>query len=264
MAEKQPAGPEPIPDRLVVLTFDDGCSSDSGFVVPTLARYGFGATFFINGIDALPAVLKPHRLSWEQARQISEAGFEIGNHLNHHVSVEGMAPGQLAKQLEQVERGCMDHGIARPVSFCYPGFHFDAAAVKVLAARGYLFARRGPFPEYEYDTQGQRGPAYDPAVDHPLLIPTTGFAGPHYRLEDLAWAIERARGGRIAVLCFHGVPDLDHAWVSTAPEVFVRYMDCLRDAGCTVIAMRDLARYVDPTAGPADPVAAIARKPRCR
>ena len=37
----------PIPDRLVVLTFDDGSISNAVFVAPLLKRLGFGATFFI-------------------------------------------------------------------------------------------------------------------------------------------------------------------------------------------------------------------------
>lgn len=52
--------------------------------------------------------------------------------------------------------------------------------------------------------------------------------------------------GKIVVLTFHGVPDLDHPWVHTPPEAFVRYMDYLRDEGCMVIAMRDLVKYVAP------------------
>ena len=36
----------PISEKLVVLTFDDGCISDVEFVIPLLSEYGFGATFF--------------------------------------------------------------------------------------------------------------------------------------------------------------------------------------------------------------------------
>ena len=38
---------EPIPDRLVVLTFDDSVASHATFVAPLLKKHGFGATFFI-------------------------------------------------------------------------------------------------------------------------------------------------------------------------------------------------------------------------
>jgi hypothetical protein len=38
---------EPIPDRLVVLTFDDAVKSHHSVVRPILKQYGFGATFFV-------------------------------------------------------------------------------------------------------------------------------------------------------------------------------------------------------------------------
>jgi len=37
----------PIPDKLVVLTFDDSKASHYTVVRPLLKKYGFGATFFI-------------------------------------------------------------------------------------------------------------------------------------------------------------------------------------------------------------------------
>ena len=37
----------PIPNGLVVLTFDDGNKSDFTYVAPLLNRYGFGATFIL-------------------------------------------------------------------------------------------------------------------------------------------------------------------------------------------------------------------------
>ena len=38
---------QPIPDRLVVLTFDDASRSHFTIARPILKQYGFGATFFI-------------------------------------------------------------------------------------------------------------------------------------------------------------------------------------------------------------------------
>jgi peptidoglycan/xylan/chitin deacetylase (PgdA/CDA1 family) len=38
---------EAVPDKLVVLTFDDSVASHYTVVRPLLKRYGFGATFFI-------------------------------------------------------------------------------------------------------------------------------------------------------------------------------------------------------------------------
>jgi len=256
----RPAKLLPIPDGLVVLTFDDGCKSNADFVAPLLKRLGFGATFFVNDPPAMPKNWKrEHYTTWDQVRQIHEVGFEIGNHTASHCDVSAVPWQDFCQSLELIERLCQEHGIPRPLTFCYPAFRFGRTAVQVLGEQGYLFARRGPFPEYRYDHQGQRGPAYDPRIHHPLLVPTTGFSGPHWGMADLAWAVDQARDGRIAVLCFHGVPDVEHAWVHTDPKAFEAGMQCLRSRGNTVIAMRDLARYVDPAAVPGDPLAEIQR-----
>jgi len=38
---------KPIPDKLVVLTFDDACLSHATLVAPLLKKHGFGATFYV-------------------------------------------------------------------------------------------------------------------------------------------------------------------------------------------------------------------------
>ena len=252
--DDSPAALEPIPDGLVVLTFDDGCKSAIETVAPLLRKHGFGATFFVNEprkpYEGWP---EEHYLTWEQAAELHNAGFEIGNHTATHADVTGLSKAKFVKELECIEQRCEEHGIPAPKTFCYPGFGHDRSAVQVLAEKGYLFARRGVFPEFENRGEGARGPAYSPTEHHPLLIPTTGFSGPKWGFDDLVWAVEQARDGRIAVLCFHGVPDLDHPWVHTDPEAFAKYIAYLDDSGCSVIAMRDLTRYVDPAKGPNGP-----------
>lgn len=260
----RPAALKPIPDGLVVLTFDDGCKSDIEYVAPLLAKLGFGATFFVNErkkpYGGWP---EEHYLTWSQVAELHNAGFEIGNHTRSHPDVTGLSRAQFIEELEYVERRCAEHGVPRPTSFCYPGFHWSRDAADVLAEKGYMFARAGlppDFPRKHKDKgKGARGPAYDPAVDDPLVVPTTGYSGPDWGFDDLVWAVDQARGGKIAVLCFHGVPDLDHSWVHTAPEVFDKYMRYLRERGCKVIALRDLDRYVAPAAIQDDPPAKTER-----
>ena len=168
-----------------------------------------------------------------------------------------LSKGEIRSNLELIEQRCEQHGIPRPETFVYPGWRHSLPVVEVLAERQYVFARRGVSPEYPDGGRGERGLPYDPAQDHPLLIPTTGYAGPEWGFEDLVWAVGQAKDGKIAVLTFHGVPAVEHPWVHTDPKDFIRYMDYLKEQGCTVIAMRDLVRYVDPNVGPDDPYAPI-------
>ena len=247
-------GLEPIPDGLVVLTFDDGNKSDVEFVAPTLREYGFGASFYITeGLGFKADTEKERYVSWDDVLRLHQLGFEVGNHTGSHPDTTNLSEDELRSDLAVIEQRCAEHGIPKPTTFVFPGWRHSLAVVQVLQERGYSFARRGVSPEHPDGGRGARGRAYDPAEDHPLLIPTTGYAGPEWDFEDLVWAVDQARDGKIAVLTFHGVPALEHPWVHTAPEDFLRYMDYLRARQCTVIALRDLGRYVDPAAGPSDP-----------
>jgi len=66
----------PIPDKLVVLTFDDGNKSDIAYVAPLLKRHGFGATFFITeGLGFLKD--KKTFLTWDEIPKLHEAGRSV-------------------------------------------------------------------------------------------------------------------------------------------------------------------------------------------
>ncbi len=250
---------EPIPDKLIVLTFDDASKSHYTIARPLLLKHRFGATFFITeGWDF--TTNKTDYMSWDQIAQLHQDGFEIGNHTRDHKAVTQKSIPDLPNQLGAIDAQCEKYGIPRTTSFAYPGNAFVKEALKPLQELGIVFARRGGSPEYSYEAGG--GLAYEPGLDHPLLIPTTGDARPTWTLDNLKAAVSMATQGKVAVLQFHGVPDTAHSWVNTPPEKFAAFMQYLTDEGCTVIAMRDLARYVDPTVAPADPLAIIHQRQR--
>lgn len=239
-----------IPNRIVVLTFDDSVKSHFTVVRPLLKKHGFGATFFITeGFDF--AENKDAYLTWDEIAQLHRDGFEIGNHTRDHMAVTKDSLPKLKEQLEAINQQCAEHGISRPVTFAYPGNAFDMGALPILQEAGIRFARRGTEPELPYEAGSGMG--YHPGLDHPLLIPTAGDARPNWELEDFVRAVQRGKGGRIAVLQFHGVPDTEHPWVHTPPEKFEQYTDYLAEHDYTVISLRDLAKYVHPGSAPLDP-----------
>jgi len=245
---------EPIPDKLVVLTFDDSVKSHFTIVRPILLKYRLGATFFVTeGFDF--KTNKIHYMTWDEIAQLNRDGFEIGNHTRDHMSLEPGNPeklqqqlGQLRTQLQAINDRCREHGIPETTTFAYPGNGIDIAALPILKKLGIQFARRGGSPEYPYE-QG-RGFAYEPGLDHPLLIPSAGDARPSWGFDDFRLAVDQAEFGRIAVLQFHGAPDDAHAWVSTPADRFELYMRYLAKNDFKVIALRDLSRYVDPEVVP--------------
>ncbi|QDT46647.1 Peptidoglycan-N-acetylmuramic acid deacetylase PdaA precursor [Symmachiella dynata] len=238
---------EPIPDKLVVLTFDDSVKSHFTNVRPILKDYGFGATFFITEGFTFKTNKRDY-MTWEEIARLHRDGFEIGNHTRDHKGVTAKSLDQVQEQLEAINARCKEHGIPRTVSFAYPGNAFDPAGFALLKKAGIKFARRGGAPEYPYDHG--RGFAYEPGRDHPLLIPSAGDARPDWQLANLIRAVEQARDGKIAVLQFHGVPDNEHPWVHTPEENFRAFMKYLHLHKYKVIPLRDLAKYVDAEQAP--------------
>jgi peptidoglycan/xylan/chitin deacetylase (PgdA/CDA1 family) len=247
------AAPLPVPDKLVVLTFDDAVKSHRTFVAPLLKELGFGATFFVT-----------HRwmndttnfMSWEDISEIHQMGFEIGNHSWTHGDFSTPKnAARLAGELSLVDRELarVKPKVPRPTSFAYCGNTFGPEAVQRVTELGYAFARRGEQPEARYGTL-DIGATYDPKSHHPLLIPTTGDAYPVWTLEHFKSVVARATNGQIVVLQFHGVPDVAHPWVHTPPEAFRGYMTHLKENQFRCIALRDLEPYVDRDHLPADPL----------
>lgn len=238
---------EPIPERLVVLTFDDSVKSHYTVVRPILKRYGFGATFFITeGFDF--STNKKDYMTWEEIAQLHKDGFEIGNHTRDHLGIKPENVDKVAEQLAAINRQCKKHGIPPTVSFAWPGNSIAVEALPILRKHGIQFARRGGTPEYPY--KEGKGFAYEAGLDHPLLLPSAGDARPAWKLDNFIAAAKQARRGRIAILQFHGVPDRAHPWVHSSREQFEAYMKYLAVNNYKVIALRDLAKYVDPKIEP--------------
>ena len=254
------ARPASLPEKVVVLTFDDAVKSHRTFVAPLLKELGFRATFFVSHAW-MPD--QEHFMSWDDIGEIHAMGFEIGNHSWTHASFSSprnaaRLPAELYLVERMLERATPK--VAKPVSFAYSGNRFGPEAVRRLSDLGYKLARRGMQPEVTYG-KIEVGPAFDPQKHHPLLIPTTGDAYPGWTLEHFQRVVAQATPGKAAVLQFHGVPDLAHAWVHTPPARFREYMAYLKEGGFRVIALGDLAPYIDFENPPDDPMLKVRYTP---
>lgn len=250
-----------VPDKLVVLTFDDAVKSHRTFIAPLLKELGFGATFFVTHKWMND---QPNFMTWAEIGEIHEMGFEIGNHSwTHDDFSQPKNAARLAGELALVDRelGQTKAKVPRPVSFAYCGNGFGPEAVQRLVDLNYQFARRGEQPEARYGTL-EIGATYEPQRHHPLLIPTTGDAYPNWTLEHFKRVVARATNGQIVVLQFHGVPDVAHPWVHTPPERFREYMAYLKANNFRCLAVRALEPYIDRENLPADPLLKVRQPER--
>lgn len=219
-----------IPEKVVVLTFDDATASQYHIVAPLLQKFGFGATFFV--CEFPPNFSDSSKyMNWRQIKQLDLMGFEIANHTRTHEGASKLTASQFRKELAYIERKCDSMHIPKPVTFAYPGYDLNIQTIEILKEKGYLFARAG----------GAR--PYDPLTDHPMLVPSWAMNSENRSL--MMAAFTEAKVGKAVVLTIHGVPDVEHPWVNTPPELFTEYLQYLSDNHFKVIALRDLQKYVD-------------------
>jgi peptidoglycan-N-acetylglucosamine deacetylase len=219
-----------MPQKTVVMTFDDAVSNHATFCAPLLKKFGFNATFFVCEFPPDFETNKTQYMTWEQIKGLHDAGFEIGNHTLRHKSVTSVPIPELDKEIMELEERCRQYGISRPVTFAYPGGPKGDTPMEsvfdLLERKGFQRARSG------------EARCHVPGQDDPLLIPSFPVHGEDKkRFYDAA---AQATEGRIPIFMFHGVPEYTHPWVDTRPEVFEEYVDYLAKNNYRVIAMRDL------------------------
>jgi len=219
-----------IPNNLVVLTFDDATESQYSVVAPLLKQFGFGATFFVCEFPS-KSIDKSAYMNWQQIKELDKMGFEIANHTRTHAAVSNLSKSQFIQELNYIEAKCDSMGIEKPTNFAYPGYNLSRQVLEILLEKGYKFARAGG------------GRAYDPMSDYPLLVPS--WAMNEGNKEQIMAAFNQARNGRIVVLTIHGVPDVEHPWVNTSPELFKEYLKYLSEHHFKVISLRDLNSYIN-------------------
>lgn len=115
------AGRVPLPERPVVISFDDGFVDTLTLAAPLLARYGHVATVYItSGFLAARSPGGDLMLDWAQARELAAQGHEIGAHSVTHPQLDLLA-APLARSEIQVSKAQLEEGLERRIrSFAYP------------------------------------------------------------------------------------------------------------------------------------------------
>lgn len=122
------AGTGALPAKPVVLTFDDGFTSQWDAVQMLQARGMRGVFFITTG--------QPHLADW-QLRAMADAGHEIGAHSIHHRSLTTLSDEQLWAELAG-PKAELEAAIGRQVDFlAYPNGAYDDRVIAAARAAGY-------------------------------------------------------------------------------------------------------------------------------
>jgi peptidoglycan/xylan/chitin deacetylase (PgdA/CDA1 family) len=129
----------PLPEKPVVITFDDGYANNYHDALPIMARHGMKATVFIVS-DYMGQ--QPY-LTWDEVRALAAAGTEIGSHTLGHRPLTDLPPAERLRDVTASKEG-IEWRLKKPVYFlAYPFGQFDDETIAILRQAGFKGACGG-------------------------------------------------------------------------------------------------------------------------
>jgi peptidoglycan/xylan/chitin deacetylase (PgdA/CDA1 family) len=147
----------PLPDKPVMLTFDDGNSSDYSYVLPLLKKHGMKAVLSVMGKQTdqyTSDTVKNNggsypNLTWPQLKEIAASGLaEIQSHAYDLHTKGGAGPrrgeateaykSRLSADLNRLQERCAAELGVKPNAFAYPLGVYGAGSEDVLKSMGFV------------------------------------------------------------------------------------------------------------------------------
>jgi len=125
-----------VPEKVAVLTFDDGYDDNYYEALPVLKKYKAVGTFFIitSKID------QSEYLTRDQILALQDAGNEIGSHTIDHLNMTNLHGASLDQQLTG-SKSTLEELTGKTVnSFCYPAGKYNDKTVEAVSNAGYKIA----------------------------------------------------------------------------------------------------------------------------
>lgn len=133
-----------LPEKAVILTFDDGYEDNYTNAFPLLQRYGMVGHFFI--ISDFVNQGRPGYMSWSQIEEMAAAGQRFGSHSRDHPDLKGKPLDYLVWQALGGKESIEEHLGYHPRWISYPAGSYDAQVIAVYHSAGYwggLSTRQG-------------------------------------------------------------------------------------------------------------------------
>ncbi len=128
----------PLPEKPIVLSFDDGYTDNYVNAFPILKAHNFTGTFFVI-VDALDENRWGY-MNWAQVEEMAASGMEIGSHSLDHIELEGKTRIRQSQQILESKLAIDAHLPSKVTSFSYPSGKYDVNTMAVLKSAGYLGA----------------------------------------------------------------------------------------------------------------------------
>ncbi len=128
----------PLPEKPIVLTFDDGYRDNYTNAFPIMKEEGFVGTFFV--ITDLVEERNNDYVTWEQLVEMRDAGMEIGSHTVNHEELPKLNATRVWQELV-ISRAMIEQRLGQEVhSIAYPYGKFDEEVAHLAREAGYWIA----------------------------------------------------------------------------------------------------------------------------
>lgn len=126
-----------LPDKPILITFDDGYADNYSNAYPILKKYNFTATIFIitNMVGK-----DPRFVTWEQVREMQESGFVFASHTVNHLPLTNLPADQIENELVQSRDEITQQLGVTPKYFAYPTGAYNLQIEDIVRKTGYTAA----------------------------------------------------------------------------------------------------------------------------
>ncbi len=119
-----------LPEKPVLLTFDDGYLDNYTAAYPLLQEYGYKATFFI--VTDFVDLGREGYMTWPMIEELSRAGHRIESHSRTHPDLRDKDRDGLIWEMLGSQQTIAAHIGYPPRYFCYPGGDYNEETIQIL------------------------------------------------------------------------------------------------------------------------------------
>ncbi|MDR3600041.1 MAG: polysaccharide deacetylase family protein [Desulfosporosinus sp.] len=125
-----------LPEKPIVVTFDDGYKDNYTNAFPILKKYNFTATVFVITSN----VGHSNNLSWSQLQELTQNGWLVESHTVSHYDLTKLDSKKLAQELNDSKTN-IEKQLGTTVDFfAYPSGRFNAKVERAVKGAGYRMA----------------------------------------------------------------------------------------------------------------------------
>ena len=169
-------GLQELPDKPVILTFDDGYESNYTELLPILEARGMKATVFM----VANSIGREKYLSWEQLKDMQHRGIEIGSHTANHLPLTEMDM-ETARNEVKLSKLLMEwNGVDTIYTLSYPNGKYTTELRDMLKEEEYLAAVTGDAGLNTLDTDTYQ-------------LQRINIPHPSFGIEEFKWRLIKGR-----------------------------------------------------------------------